>query len=527
MERIAVIDLGSNSIRFIIMQIGDKGSYKLIYSEKKSIRLAEGMTGESRMLTEAAQQRALECLKVYAHIMKVHHVSKVEAVATAAVRNARNGASFIKRVRLLTGIPMTIISGREEAALGFSGVIHTIDMSRFLLFDLGGASCEISLVSHKKRLHSVSIPYGAVTLTGRFHSSGSVSSGKINEIRSFIRKKLNEIPWFPKESIPVIGVGGTVRNLAKIEQRASSYPLHKLHNYKIATDRLDELINFICHRSLEERKRISGLSTERADIIIAGALFVGEIVRKAHARYLTVSGCGLREGLFFHYYDPIYDKNENYRRNMLISSVRNYLNSIPLDYRSHYRYVTAMAVSMYDQLQPVHNLPPRMRKLLTAASLMHDTGILINYYSHARQSAHIMANAQIFGFSQSEQIMCALICAFHHGYSGKMLKAFKSVNTILTTKEMEEVRILSFFLMIAEGLDESYEESITKIICNASPGAIDVRIYTTLDNFDVPAHAIAPFMKAGDKIFGRHVIFQWFPGSRGANELKKAAEQYR
>ncbi|WP_423780793.1 Ppx/GppA phosphatase family protein, partial [Dialister succinatiphilus] len=165
MERIAIIDLGSNSIRFVIMQIGAHGSYKLIYQEKKSIRLAEGMTLDSRQLTEEAQQRALQCLTVYAHIMAVQKVKKILAVATAAVRNAVNGASFLKRVHLNTGIPMTIISGKAEAALGFSGVAHTIDRRDFLLFDLGGASVEISLVKNKKRVHSISIPLGAVTLT--------------------------------------------------------------------------------------------------------------------------------------------------------------------------------------------------------------------------------------------------------------------------------------------------------------------------------------------------------------------------
>ena len=115
MERIAIIDLGSNSIRFIIMQIGEHGAYKLIYQEKKSIRLAEGMTLTSRLLTEEAQQRALSCLAVYSHIIEVQKIKKVLAVATAAVRNAINGASFLKRVRMSTGIPMTIISGKAEA----------------------------------------------------------------------------------------------------------------------------------------------------------------------------------------------------------------------------------------------------------------------------------------------------------------------------------------------------------------------------------------------------------------------------
>lgn len=209
-----------------------------------------------------------------------------------------------------TGIPMTIISGKAEAALGFSGVSHTIDQKDFLLFDLGGASVEISLVKNKKRIHSISIPIGAVTLTEMFQSSREVNQDKIETIQRFIQNVLSKVEWFPSEPLPVIGIGGTVRNLAKIHQRAVNYPLPKLHNYRFTVEDVFEEVRMITGKSYEERQKISGLSSERADIIIAGALVIQEILRKAKASYLTISGCGLREGLFFHYYDPIYDKTE-------------------------------------------------------------------------------------------------------------------------------------------------------------------------------------------------------------------------
>lgn len=199
MEQIAIIDLGSNSIRFVIIQISVKGSYKLIYQEKESIRLSDGMFENNMCLTEEAQQRALKSLMVYSHIIKSHNITKVLAVATAAVRNAKNGSSFIKRVRASTGIPMTVISGFAEATLGFSGVIHTIDQKDFLLFDLGGASVEISLVKNKKRVNSISIPIGAVTLTEKFHSENKISVSLKEEMELFIANQLNRIDWLPKK----------------------------------------------------------------------------------------------------------------------------------------------------------------------------------------------------------------------------------------------------------------------------------------------------------------------------------------
>ena len=524
MERIAIIDLGSNSIRFIIMQIGENGAYKLIYQEKKSIRLAEGMTLTSRLLTEEAQQRALQCLSVYAHIIQVQKIKKVLAVATAAVRNAINGASFLKRVRMSTGIPMTIISGKAEAALGFSGVIHTIDQKEFLLFDLGGASVEITLVKDKKRIHSVSIPIGAVTLTEMFQSSGNVPLAKLTTMKTFIQGVLDKISWFPDYPIPVIGVGGTVRNLAKIHQRASSYPLPKLHNYQFPVADLLEVVKMITGKTYEERQKISGLSSERADIIIAGSLVVQEIVKKAKAAYLTISGCGLREGLFFHYYDPLFDPDGKKQTHMLWNSVKNYMDTLPMEYTFHTHYVTAMALSMFDQWEKIHHMGERARKILAAAGLLHDVGNLINYYSHARHSAYMTANAHIFGWSHSEQIMCALVCAFHHGYSGKYLKANPQAH-ILTAAQMREVRMLSLFLAMAEGLDESHEHCITRLICTSVKNAMDLRLYTDRENFDVPAHAIAPLVKDFEKTFHIPLRIQWFPGSSHENQLVEAAKK--
>ena len=149
-----------------------------------------------------------------------------------------------------------------------------------------------------------------------------------------------------------------------------------------------------------------------------------------------------------------YDKNGDKQHDMLRCSVQNYLDTLPITYDFHTKYVTATALAMFDQWQKVHKLDPRMRDILAAAARLHDIGNLINYYSHARHSCYMTANAHIFGWTHSEQVMCALICAFHHGYSGKYLKANGQAH-ILTAAQMRQVRILSLFLAMAEGLDES------------------------------------------------------------------------
>lgn len=511
MEQVAIIDLGSNSIRFIIMQINSNGSYKLVYQEKEAIRLSEGLTSEKPFLTEEAQQRALSRLKVYSHILRSQKIHRVFAVATAAVRKAKNGASFIRRVRAYTGIPMTIISGTTEAKLGFSGVIHTIDLKDFLLFDLGGASIEITLVKNKKRVHSVSIPIGTVTLTERFDSRDTVSSSLRRKIEDFVDHKLDKLDWLPKEPLPVVGVGGTVRNLAKVHQRQIGYPLHRIHNYAFPTKDLFQLIDALAGMSYKERRNISGLSEERADIIVAGSLVIERLLQRVNAEEIIISGCGLREGLFFTYYDPKFDSKASYMKSMMLSSVKNFRRTLPLHDGKHTRFVAAAALTMFDAWRPLHQMRGRHRKLLLAAALLHDCGMLINYYSHARHGAYMTANAHLFGMTHKEQLLCALIVAFHHGYSGKIMKGNPHVS-ILSEEELEIAKKLGTILTLAECLDNSDDQTISRITADYDGQAAELRVYTTEYTFDVPAHAIQPFIPVFEKLFQAPLVIQWFPG---------------
>ena len=178
MERVAIIDMGSNSIRFIVIQVADNKSYHLEYQQKEAIRLGRGMSETGRLNPEGVE-RAMACLHVYKHMMEVLQVTKCIAVATAAARNAADGEEFIARIKRETGIDIEVISGEREAYLGYLGVVNTIDERNYLQFDLGGASIEVSLVRDRKIVESVSVPIGAVTVTDAFNLADKVTGAAV------------------------------------------------------------------------------------------------------------------------------------------------------------------------------------------------------------------------------------------------------------------------------------------------------------------------------------------------------------
>ena len=264
MEKLAIIDMGSNSIRFVALQIADNGAYSFMYQEKEPIRLGRGLS-QTSLLRDKGMERAMTCLKVYKHMMDVGHIENCIAVATAAVRNASNGDEFLRRINKETGITMNVITGEREAYLGYLGVINTINERDFVLFDLGGASVELSLVRNGEIEKSVSVPIGAVTLTEKFATQGNPDTASLTACQEYIAEKLKDVPFIANTGLPLIGVGGTARTFAKMDQRAIGYDFSKIHNYILPYDNFLNLYTEIISRTAANRKKLSGLSADRAD----------------------------------------------------------------------------------------------------------------------------------------------------------------------------------------------------------------------------------------------------------------------
>ena len=212
MKRIAFIDLGSNSVRFVIYEISKTGSYRLIYQEKESVRLSENMWG-THELTKEAMERSLRALKGFVHMADAMEANTIKAVATAAVRLAKNGDAFIKSVKERTGLDLECIAGEEEARLGFLGVINTIGLKDFIIFDLGGASTEITLVRNRHITKSVSLPIGALTLTGTYQKGDEYTPKELDKLTKVVKKTIKEHTWLRNVKLPLLGIGGTARNI--------------------------------------------------------------------------------------------------------------------------------------------------------------------------------------------------------------------------------------------------------------------------------------------------------------------------
>lgn len=487
-ERLGIIDLGSNSARLIVMHIYHNGAYNLVYHQKEAVRLSEGMD-KDLVLQPEAMRRAIHTLKTFAHMCQLFKVNQIIAVATAAVRNAKNGTDFVELVKQEANISLEVIPGEEEARIGAIAVANTLNISDALLFDLGGGSTELTLLRNHRPVRMVSLPFGAVTLTEKFGTQEKLNDTTYHKLKEFIREHLDKLPWLKNLDLPLVGIGGTARNLAKMDQKRKKYPLPKVHNYRMSSLSLDNLWKTLSKTSQAQRKKIPGLNSDRSDIILAGTVLVKELCQKAGGDTFIVSGCGLREGLFMQYYmhregiDDIFP-------DILMHSTRNMLlfykgNSI------HAYHVAYLSQILFDDWKNYLDLSDRDGVLLKVAAFLHDIGITINYYNHARHSTYLVENARLFGLTHREQMLCAIISGWHHGINLKY--ASRLYHEFLDETDWQKARRIALILAIAESLDATQMGVIQKIHTTISDKFVHILLKAqnsaSIERAEVQKHA--------------------------------------
>ncbi len=287
MSLISVIDIGSNSIRLVLVKI-ENNTYKIINQVKESARLGENMDKDLNIAEEKVE-KAIQTLKEFKSISNSYKVEKIYAVATEAVRKSKNKQYFLYRVKMETGVDIRILTGDEEAYYDYFGVINTLEEKDALLMDIGGSSTEIIHIHDRKVMNKISIPYGCISLTKNY--SDAAMDMDFNNI-------LDSVTWLKDVRVnTLIGIGGSFRNVGKIHRKLVQYPLDAAHNYKLTPGDITQLYENIRYKTSEEMKNINGLSKERADIFKGAVAFIGKICEYCSIENIILSNAGLREGV--------------------------------------------------------------------------------------------------------------------------------------------------------------------------------------------------------------------------------------
>lgn len=455
---VAFFDIGTNSVRLLVVRIYANGSYRLLTRQKEVVRLGEGAFESGRLSPEAIERCVLVCRQLVA-LANSFEPAEVVAVATAATREADNGRELLSRLRHEAGIDVRMISGREEARLIYLGVASGVRVGEepVLFIDIGGGSTEVILGDQRNYRFLESFRIGAIRLTNHFigdQREKPVPAVLYDRIRNSVREEISgPAHEYTGEGISTgIGSSGSVINIAEIIEKAGIGVPGR--SGRFSRQELRKCAAHLCSLPLGKRKTMPGINPDRADIIIAGMAILETIMDSFGVKEVLTTQRGLQDGLLEDYLRrcaglPLLH-HASFRERSIVQLGRSFMIN-----EFHARTVTRLTLDLFDSalVIGIHAFGDPDRELLEYAAFLHDIGSFISYTNHHAHSFYIIKNVEIPGFSRPEQEVIAHITRFHR----KKLPSRKSATVEELGPDLQKkVRVISMFLRLAESLDRSH-----------------------------------------------------------------------
>jgi exopolyphosphatase/guanosine-5'-triphosphate,3'-diphosphate pyrophosphatase len=472
---LSVVDIGSNSVRLLVVRVTSEGSWEILAQDRAMTRLGHGLA-HGRVLNESAVERTIEAIAKYKSTSLALGAVDVRIYATAAVRDAVDGVAFTQRLEDELGLRVTTLSGHEEGLLTFESVASAFDVSRqaVAVADLGGGSLEVVQALSGVVLSNVSMQLGAVRLSEKFATSvgGVDRRGLLGAVNKTLQKKLK----VSRAPIALIGCGGTFTTLSSIVQArqiAMRAGGGSPEPGPISRREVREVLAEIHSLSPQERASYPGLPADRADIIVAGLTVIARLMRHLKTKWVYAHTGGLREGLVQRAIRARIagEAPVSGGSGLMLRAAAEKLALRCAVPNPHSEHVAKLSLTLYDSLlaHPAQKgggiVPglgswPGERDLLYAAALLHDCGTLVSYAAHHKHSFSIVKHNLSDSLNQSVLTHVALIARYHRkrGPSTRQ-REFTGLNA----REQDLVRRLTGVLRIADGLDRRHECEVERV----------------------------------------------------------------
>ncbi|WP_051330741.1 Ppx/GppA phosphatase family protein [Aneurinibacillus terranovensis] len=500
----AIIDMGSNSVRLVIYCKSDKGVMYEVDHVKNTIRLSAYLDKSSN-ISDEGMEKTISTLLKFRRLCEVRGVTKVIGVATAAVRKAGNKEFFLKEVSERTGFHFRLLTGEEEAYYGYLAVVNSIRVNDCLTIDVGGGSTEVVKICNRNLVKSHSFPFGAVTLTQQFFHHEVPTPEEIQSLENYLRSMFATQPWIKKENIPLVGMGGTARNLGKIHQKISRYPLPSLHQYEMKTWQIDSVYDYVRPLTIAQLKNVEGLSKERADIIVAGIAIIKVLLEHAECDSLMISNRGLRDGVWME--NDLSPAAKPLLNDVVEHGVQMFINRYNVN-PVHAAHVDQLTGWMFDQLkqEKVHNYGNREKMLLRVASRLRDIGQAINLRESNQHTFYLMIHVLLPGLSHRERLLAALLASYKG--TKKMRQLAAPYDSLLTEADFQMIEQLSLLILMAKALDRTATQQVSIIRYTRSQEEITLRCFSN-GNQVLEMDAIEEYKKKFKKQFGHPLQIEW------------------
>lgn len=484
-EVLAAIDVGTNAVRLEIASAFPDGSLETLHTERDPVRPGEGLF-KTGLISKEVETRLVSTLRRYASVCR-RHGARVRAVATSALREAKNRDEIVKRLKREAGLTLEVVSGREEARLICLGVLAgKPESQRSLCIDIGGGSTEVISAEGEQPRALWSVDIGAVRMTELFDVRGEVPRRQLTLMRSFARELMEEsIPVglpVPSSALGSSGTIGAIVAFARAEGVGHASLLE-----------ISRTVEALADMDLEKRRK--RFDPRRADIVTAGAVILESVMKHLKVQSITAVDRGLREGVLV----------DLVRRKRQVPSEHSVADAaIAVGRRfgfgeAHGRQVARLAMTLFDSLAAVHKLPASARPWLEAAALLHDVGHAVNYQRHHKHAFYLINNVDLPGLADRERLIVATIARFHRrtfpDASHELMKPFN-------VTEQRLIRRCAALLRVADSLDRSHHQPVQKLHVASRGRTVWLKVKARQD-IDLELWDVAHELTLFREVFGR------------------------
>jgi exopolyphosphatase/guanosine-5'-triphosphate,3'-diphosphate pyrophosphatase len=508
---VSFIDIGTNSVRLLVVRLNPNHSYSILSRQKQQVRLGEGEFEEEEILPEAIERLVIVCTQL-TELARTFKTDEFVAVATSAMREAANQQEVLHLLRQGARLDVRVISGQEEARLIYLGVSRGIHLSDRLAFfiDIGGGSTEIAIGGEQNYQYLESFKLGAIRLSNLYLSdkaTGPVSQSRYKKVQRHVKDAIIQSVQKIQEQKTALAIGssGTIMNLFEIAQKVI-HPMGNSGEGVLTYKDLRKVIDLLCSLPLEQRRKIPGVNPERADIIIPGAAILDTFMRELSLDAITVTGRGLQDGLLVDYCSrmdafPLLGELSPRQRSVLQLGRSCGINE------AHARTVTSLVLELFESAKELklHPFGDRERELLEYATFLHDIGSFISYTNHHAHSYYIIKNSELLGFDQKEVNFMANIARFHR----KKTPRKKDPEVLdLDSHERDTLGVLTTFIRLGESLDRSHTALVQHVrFSRVDKNSVILEVVTRGD-CQLEIWGVEAEKKAFEKIFSKKLVLE-------------------
>ncbi|MTH53108.1 exopolyphosphatase [Bacillus mangrovi] len=467
-DKYAIVDIGSNTIRLVIYERDASGRMKEVENVKAAARLRNYLN-EENVLEEQGIALMIQTLKSFQEVARHHKLKTVSAVATAAVRQAVNKNEILLRAERETDFRIRLLSEYEEAYYGYLAVINSTSITDGITIDIGGGSTEITMFRDRELKEYHSFPFGALSLKKGFVKGDLPEEHERAALSAHIESELGSLAWLKDAQLPVIGIGGSARNLIQVNQALKEYPFAGVHQYEMTLGEISSLLGYLEGQTFEDLQRTDGLSKDRADLIIPAALVFEALCSEVKTNAFVMSRKGLRDGIF--YEDLIREYGISAYPNVVEESFYEMASDFRID-MNHAISVTNLALEFVRLLEKNQLVSYTGKELidLKRGAFVFNVGQYIDHESSSRHTFYLLANRTIDGMNHKDRLKTALVAS----YVGKSaLKQYlEPVQEWFTKDEQRMIRTTGAVLKFVYSLNSTKRDIVKSLNMEVKGGTL-------------------------------------------------------